>query len=842
MQEHIVQFSAPQYFAEESAEELTVDVIRLGTLAGVCSVAYRTDDASAKAGVKYKAAAGRVTFQDGEYWKSFKVGITQDETWSPTLEFKVVLFSPEGCVIPQDGGVSRAKIIDDDFFPSNKYRKSLEKGGAGVEDINQWALFQEYVKLNFGHELIGWRTVVTILLDQMNNVYLFFLLKARTYMVNVVFNQEDPGTLQQLILPAPGSTDLDDRVLAATWVGVMYVLPMLALHLWDYFQVKMDVEGHSRVFLQTCIFRKYLNYTEASRQKVRVSHMQVAIMNNTADLAKAYVSVLEMVKMLGKLLLLMVFMLTQDPCGAWVLFVIPLLMLIFGCLRSKALSQASEFAGPLKKVLIDLTTETCAKYRLIADYSQRSQMNDIFERRATELRKSTIPELQVELNNNYFPRWLGPLFIGGYIAISARPVLQHDISLGVFLATLSVFSEVSSDFSSFYKHVMSINTRLDSLKTLTKYFNMQTEVELLKEMSERRREATKEEFEWCHQQVPPPASTGLLRSDMIPIKLVSVSFGYSGATGMTLRGVNLSVQQGKMVAVVGPPGSGKATFLRLLSQTVFPSEGAVQLPGYLRVMYVSQFPVFFDRSPWENMVFGRPDFDDVDRLIYMLQELRMPQTVELLREDLQDQGKIKLRKREALGASPRRRAANAYALKESVELLAGQSSPGSERFDEDDIDDGEDDERRSLLKCCVVGPEEDEPVRLDEDFHWQHHLSHTEQVKFCLLRSLLTNPEVMVLHRPFSSYDAACQEVVQQVLTRHVRDRGFGLPLETWVERRPRTVFFTPETKQQAALADAVWQIDPESSSVFKTSAQEVQKDFSATKHWETAPSSVGSR
>merc|ERR1719436_2077506 len=162
---------------------------------------------------------------------------------------------------------------------------------------------------------------------------------------------------------------------------MMYILPMVFLHVWDYAKVGMDLEGRSRVFLQTSIFRKYLNYSEQSRSKVRVSHMQVAIMNNTADLAKAYVAVLEMVQMLGKLVLLMVFMLTQDRDSAWVLVVMPGFMLIFACSRSRALSRASEFAGPLKKVLIDLTTETCAKYRLIADYAQRPQMNDLFEQR-----------------------------------------------------------------------------------------------------------------------------------------------------------------------------------------------------------------------------------------------------------------------------------------------------------------------------------------------------------------------------------------------------------------------------------------------------------------------------
>lgn len=816
--ETLVQFAAPVYAVEETEELVNIDLLRLGNLSRVTTVRYHTLDGSAKKGMKYQQTEGKITFEEGQYIKTFSIVVVQDETWSPTLEFKVALIDPEGGIVSPDGDVTRIKIIDDDFFPSNKYKIALEKGCDEIDKISQWGLFVEYVKLNLSTKGMFFLTAVTIIFDQMNNLYLFFLLKARTYLVNVVFNQDDPKTEGSLLIFDRTGNDLEDRIAAARTVALMYMLPMAALHAWDYTKTKMDIEGRSRVFLQTCMFRKYLNYNEASRQKVRVSHMQLAIMNNTADVAKAYSSLLDMLQMVGKLGLLMVFMLSQDPDSAYVLVLMPSLMMLAGCSKGTKLSATAGLAGPLKKVLIDLTTETCAKYRLIADYMQRPQMNEMFEKRATELRLSQIPEEQVEVFYNYVPKWLGPIFICGYIALTAEPVLTGEVSLGVFLASLSVFGEVSSDFSKMYEHVMAIYKRLDALRTLTKYFNLQTEVRQIKALNEHRREATRTVLEAAASRPPPPRESGLLRSDLICIQLDNVSFGYPANPFQPCRhmfkNINLKVPQGKMVAVIGCHGSGKGTFLRLLAQTIYPTEGFVLIPMHLRVLFVSHVPVLFDRPAWYNLVFGRPNFDNYGMLMGLLKEFDMTTTMRLIEQDRSDGGKKGQR----------------HSL---VTPLRQYEQLKEEREDCEIGENIEDEEHQGLLRACCEGNGEVEAIDLNNDNSWQGVLSYTEQVKLCLLRALLTNPEVLVLHRPLHNYDAPTQEAVLALLKNHTINRGLGLPESEWHHRRPRTLFFTPESVEQAAVADVIWHIDPTNSSVSVVAVQDLQKDFRATKHGE---------
>jgi iron complex transport system ATP-binding protein len=64
---------------------------------------------------------------------------------------------------------------------------------------------------------------------------------------------------------------------------------------------------------------------------------------------------------------------------------------------------------------------------------------------------------------------------------------------------------------------------------------------------------------------------------MIGLQLQKVYFSYFD--GMVLHGVDLSIQPGEMVALLGPNGSGKTTLLKLASGVLRPSQGQVRLDG-----------------------------------------------------------------------------------------------------------------------------------------------------------------------------------------------------------------------------------------------------------------------
>ncbi|NBD29236.1 MAG: ATP-binding cassette domain-containing protein [Alphaproteobacteria bacterium] len=108
------------------------------------------------------------------------------------------------------------------------------------------------------------------------------------------------------------------------------------------------------------------------------------------------------------------------------------------------------------------------------------------------------------------------------------------------------------------------------------------------------------------------------------IAFENVTFSYpSRPDSRALHGIDLHVQPGETVALVGPSGAGKTTIIQLLLRFYDPASGAVRLDGVdLRDMaradfrrhiaLVPQDPVIFAETARENIRFGRPDASDAE--------------------------------------------------------------------------------------------------------------------------------------------------------------------------------------------------------------------------------------
>ena len=97
-----------------------------------------------------------------------------------------------------------------------------------------------------------------------------------------------------------------------------------------------------------------------------------------------------------------------------------------------------------------------------------------------------------------------------------------------------------------------------------------------------------------------------------------------------LNGLNLTIDAGKKIALVGESGCGKSTTVNLIERLYEPIEGEVFLDGinikeynleYLRSLigYVKQEPVLFNTSIRQNIIFGREEklqeLGDIDTLL-----------------------------------------------------------------------------------------------------------------------------------------------------------------------------------------------------------------------------------
>ncbi len=98
----------------------------------------------------------------------------------------------------------------------------------------------------------------------------------------------------------------------------------------------------------------------------------------------------------------------------------------------------------------------------------------------------------------------------------------------------------------------------------------------------------------------------------VRVKNLSIRFGEGESQNRVLEGLDLEVQAGEFISIVGPSGVGKTTLLRLFSGLIQPSEGSVYVEDELiRQPHPSVGVIFQDYSrsllPWmttaENIAF-----------------------------------------------------------------------------------------------------------------------------------------------------------------------------------------------------------------------------------------------
>ena len=66
---------------------------------------------------------------------------------------------------------------------------------------------------------------------------------------------------------------------------------------------------------------------------------------------------------------------------------------------------------------------------------------------------------------------------------------------------------------------------------------------------------------------------------LLELKNVSKSFGEGKFRTDVLKNINLSIEQGEFVAIVGFTGSGKTTLIKMMAGLLFPDEGAILFEG-----------------------------------------------------------------------------------------------------------------------------------------------------------------------------------------------------------------------------------------------------------------------
>jgi len=132
-----------------------------------------------------------------------------------------------------------------------------------------------------------------------------------------------------------------------------------------------------------------------------------------------------------------------------------------------------------------------------------------------------------------------------------------------------------------------------------------------------------------------------------PLVLENIRFAYEGRGEAVLESIDLTLNPGEQLALVGPSGQGKSTVSALILRLLDPDGGRILCDGVdlfdvdpkewrRQLAWVPQRPTLFSASLAENIRLGRPDADDA-ALLMACADAGLEQLVDSMPQGLETQ-------------------------------------------------------------------------------------------------------------------------------------------------------------------------------------------------------------
>lgn len=800
----IVQFSTPVYYAKEGEDDFMImDVTRLGPDTSEVSCCFHTVDGDGKAGQRYEATSGELVFKPGEIMKQVHVDIIEADSWSSSLEFKVVLSDAKGCMLGRYLYQCRVKVIDPDCFPSNKFEQEIRANNWSA--IPMLTLLFDYFKFNYhSNPIVHRRSKYQLCTDQITNLYFILRLYIGKTVIDKilrVWSEDKPDAgchpihgfvFLGLFPPCPSNpSDKSAKYPLLMISAIIIVIPMFLIHTLEYKEVFFKIGGTSRKTIQGNLVRKFLNYDETARQQIGPSDLIMGITRDTKHLVHdGYMQLFPLAQNIGKLILMVILQVLMGADLAVIpVFVYPVVLCAFLKCRNKITIRMSVEQDKAQNQMVQYTTQLMTSFRLIGDYLRRPDAVEETEALIGAYNKKTIAADAVNLNNKYVCKWLALICVAGWNVLGGIMVLGGSSEVGTFVTNLQIFNDVGASWTTIFECMLKMQNALPYLEKIVRYMNLPIDLEKRMRLNRKRRSVGEEARKTARGELDRAKRQGrnvdgAFAADFVPISLVNVSFGYlqpekvcgmmmdeaaktkmkirqslapdtSGSSVKSITSITLSFQQGVMVAVVGLPGNGKSTLMRVMGGQVIPDDGDLLIPPHLRCLHVSGHPIFLHDTLFNNLTYGVDKGNSED------------------------------------GADERVRAV-CKQLQVSDYLFKyldrnAETDVGEKMFD----------------------------VRTD----WGEILSQTQCFLLNLARAFIANPEMLVIHKPTNFFDDKIAANTWDCLRDFVNNKGLCMDPNKIAFRRPRTCIMTTERLAGVGAADKIFKITPRGISEVRSSS-----------------------
>jgi ABC-type multidrug transport system fused ATPase/permease subunit len=236
--------------------------------------------------------------------------------------------------------------------------------------------------------------------------------------------------------------------------------------------------------------------------------------------------------------------------------------------------------------------EAVVGIEMVQAFGREDDVRSRFAGKATAVRDTVLRQAGVESKHLPGLFFLPSISIAVVLWFGGRSVIAGDLSYG--------------QFALFIQLLLQLVWPLEALGWITN-------------LAQRALASASRSFAWLEgvERLPEPENPRALPAGPLEVRFEAVRFSYLGGKEV-LRGIDLAIEPGEIVAVCGGTGSGKTTLLNLLPRFYDPTAGRVSVGGVdlrevtleeLRraVALVTQRPILFSVPLRDNLLAGRPD-------------------------------------------------------------------------------------------------------------------------------------------------------------------------------------------------------------------------------------------
>ena len=267
---------------------------------------------------------------------------------------------------------------------------------------------------------------------------------------------------------------------------------------------------------------------------------------------------------------------------------------VLAWLFARKVMPISREVQQLKADVTEASDEAVVGIEMVQAFGREDDVRSRFGEKADRVRGGIVRQARVEAS--YLPGliFLPTFSIAAVLFFGGRYVIEANLTIGEFFL--------------FYSLLLQLVWPLEALGWIIN-------------LAQRALASASRTFAWLEQidEIPETQNPSTLPAGPLSVRFDDVHFSY-GSGSEVLRGIDLDVDAGEIVAICGPTGVGKTSLLNLLPRFYDPTAGRVLVGGVdvrdvtvaeLRsaVAIVTQRPILFSIQLRDNLTAGNPNVE-----------------------------------------------------------------------------------------------------------------------------------------------------------------------------------------------------------------------------------------